>query len=109
MCAAPLAGTVFVPADQPKWDSWGRLFERLLSRVPLIHTDGNHEVGTAGRRGPAKLWLAVASGYITSLQQGTPCYLCCSTVSCTVVSRQSLVECTSQSDGCSHAHAQAYA
>lgn len=30
--------------DQPKWDTFGRLLQPLLSRVPLIHTDGNHEV-----------------------------------------------------------------
>jgi hypothetical protein len=28
------------PADQPKWDTWGRLFEPLLSHVPLMHTHG---------------------------------------------------------------------
>jgi hypothetical protein len=30
--------------DQPKWDSWGRLFEPLLSRTLLMHTNGNHEI-----------------------------------------------------------------
>eukprot|EP00775_Hariotina_reticulata_P006213 gene6212-6449_t len=29
---------------QPKWDSWGRLFEPLLSHVPFMHTNGNHEI-----------------------------------------------------------------
>lgn len=29
--------------DEPKWDTWGRLFEPLLSSVPMMHTDGNHE------------------------------------------------------------------
>lgn len=29
-------------AVQPKWDSWARLFEPLLSRVPFVHTPGNH-------------------------------------------------------------------
>ncbi|KAI8477256.1 MAG: Metallo-dependent phosphatase-like protein [Monoraphidium minutum] len=40
---------------QPKWDTWGRLFEPLLSRVPLLHTNGNHEVEQlpAGARGSA--------------------------------------------------------
>jgi hypothetical protein len=27
-------------ADQPKWDTWGRLFEPLLSHVPLMPTHG---------------------------------------------------------------------
>ncbi|WIA11592.1 hypothetical protein OEZ85_011697 [Tetradesmus obliquus] len=40
---------------QPKWDTWGRLFEPLLSRVPLIHTNGNHEIEALpdGRRNVA--------------------------------------------------------
>ncbi|WIA32552.1 hypothetical protein OEZ86_003360 [Tetradesmus obliquus] len=29
---------------QPKWDTWGRLFEPLLSHVPFMHTHGNHEI-----------------------------------------------------------------
>lgn len=37
-----------VNPDQPKWDQWGRLFEPLLSHVPFIHTNGNHEVGLLG-------------------------------------------------------------
>ena len=27
---------------QPLWDNFGRLFEPLLSRVPFLHTPGNH-------------------------------------------------------------------
>lgn len=30
--------------DQPKWDTWSRLFEPLLSHVPFMHTNGNHEI-----------------------------------------------------------------
>eukprot|EP00878_Enallax_costatus_P047102 GHUV01057496.1.p1 GENE.GHUV01057496.1~~GHUV01057496.1.p1 ORF type:complete len:373 (+),score=76.41 GHUV01057496.1:799-1917(+) len=29
---------------QPKWDTWSRLFQPLLSHVPVIHTNGNHEI-----------------------------------------------------------------
>lgn len=29
---------------QPKWDTWGRLYEPLLSHVPFMHCDGNHEL-----------------------------------------------------------------
>eukprot|EP00878_Enallax_costatus_P020763 GHUV01021956.1.p1 GENE.GHUV01021956.1~~GHUV01021956.1.p1 ORF type:complete len:390 (+),score=60.00 GHUV01021956.1:1278-2447(+) len=29
---------------QPKWDTWGRLFEPLLAHVPFMHCDGNHEI-----------------------------------------------------------------
>lgn len=29
---------------QPKWDVWSQLFEPLLARVPLLHTNGNHEI-----------------------------------------------------------------
>jgi hypothetical protein len=40
----PTACSVFAPTDQPKWDTWGRLFEPLLSHVPLMHVNGNHEI-----------------------------------------------------------------
>lgn len=36
--------TALAVADQPKWDTWGRLFEALLSHVPLLHVNGNHEI-----------------------------------------------------------------
>lgn len=35
---------LLLPADQPKWDTWGRLFEPLLAHVPLIHVNTNHEI-----------------------------------------------------------------
>jgi hypothetical protein len=46
-CAACVSATTCMPlgsTDQPKWDTWGRLFEPLLSHVPLLHTNGNHEI-----------------------------------------------------------------
>ena len=33
---------------QPKQDAWGRLFEPLLSAVPFVHVDGNHEIEQVG-------------------------------------------------------------
>lgn len=35
-----------VYASQLKWDTWGRLFEPLLSKIPFHHTNGNHEIET---------------------------------------------------------------
>jgi hypothetical protein len=29
-------------AYHPLWEAWARLFEPLLSAVPLLHTPGNH-------------------------------------------------------------------
>ena len=37
----------------PRWDSWGRLFSPLLSRLPLVALAGNHEVEPDMRDGIA--------------------------------------------------------
>lgn len=42
-CIAP-PPTAPIPEPQPKQDTWGRLASGLLSKVPFLHTDGNHEV-----------------------------------------------------------------
>jgi hypothetical protein len=43
-CVPSSPCVVLHPTDQPKWDSWGRLFEPLLCRTLLMHTNGNHEI-----------------------------------------------------------------
>eukprot|EP00878_Enallax_costatus_P035373 GHUV01039412.1.p1 GENE.GHUV01039412.1~~GHUV01039412.1.p1 ORF type:complete len:335 (+),score=59.64 GHUV01039412.1:395-1399(+) len=29
---------------QPRWDTWGRLFQPVLSKIPFLHANGNHEI-----------------------------------------------------------------
>lgn len=29
---------------QPRWDTWARMWEPILSHVPVLHTNGNHEI-----------------------------------------------------------------
>ncbi|KAG5611823.1 hypothetical protein H5410_023104 [Solanum commersonii] len=29
---------------QPRWDGWGRFMELLISRVPMMVIEGNHEI-----------------------------------------------------------------
>jgi len=52
--AQPHAGVVLLAGDlsyadgyYARWDSFGRMIERLAAEVPLLTTGGNHEIGNA--------------------------------------------------------------
>jgi hypothetical protein len=31
---------------QPRWDTWARVFQSVLAKIPFLHANGNHEVET---------------------------------------------------------------
>lgn len=37
----------YADGDQARWDSWGRMVQPLLSRVPMMPVVGNHEIETS--------------------------------------------------------------
>ena len=43
----------YADGDQLRWDSWGRMIEPLMSRVPMMTVEGNHDEdqGTGDKKG----------------------------------------------------------
>jgi len=31
-------------ADQPRWDTWGRLLQPVLSKIPVLMSNGDHDI-----------------------------------------------------------------